>query len=94
MIKRIVNHMFHIDENYQLVKTSNNQPVPEDEPLVIIRGRDRLAIPALEHYRELAVADHCNDYMLQRIDTDFDLFRAFKIAHPERMKQPGVTRGK
>lgn len=89
-----VNQMFHVDEHYRLVKTSNDQPVPDDEPLVIIRGRDRLAIQALEYYRSLAVADGCNDYMLARIDTDMKLFYAFRDEHPERMKQPGVTRGK
>lgn len=36
---------------------SNGEPVPDDEPLFILRGRDRLAIP-------------------------------------DRMKQPGITKGK
>lgn len=94
MIKRQINSMFHVDENYRLVKTSNDQPVPEGEPLVIFRGRDRLAVPALMHYRALAIADGCNDYMLNRIDVDLELFQKFAVTQPERMKQPGVTRGK
>lgn len=48
MIKRQINHMFHVDENYRLVKTSNDQAVPDNEPVIIIRGRDRLALPAFE----------------------------------------------
>jgi hypothetical protein len=48
---RKLNEMFHIDGE-RLVKTSNNEPVPDDEPLFILRGRDVVALPGLLGYRE------------------------------------------
>ena len=48
---RKLNGMFHIDGD-ELIKTSNGQPVPEDEPLFILRGRDLLAVTAIIAYRE------------------------------------------
>jgi hypothetical protein len=94
MVRRELNAMFHIDENFRLVKSSNNQPVPDDEPIVILRGRDRLALPTLELYKKLAAADGCTDWFMERLDPPIEAFRQFAIDHPERMKQPGVTRGK
>lgn len=50
---RRVNEMFHVDDEGRLVKTSNNQPVPEDEPVFILRGRDNLSVPTLIHYHKM-----------------------------------------
>lgn len=90
---RHVNSMFHI-ENERLIKTSNNEPVPEDEPIVILRGRDRLALPALLHYRTLAKQDGCTDWFMERLDPPIEEFIKFREEHWDRMKQPGVTKGK
>jgi hypothetical protein len=68
--------------------------VPLDEPLFLVRARDRLAIPLLRHFRELCVADGCNDYMLGLTDHTIAQFELFANLYPERMKQPGVTRGR
>jgi len=93
MIKAVVNEMWHIDEEYRLVKTSNGQPLPDDEPVVVLRARDRLAVPTLKFYHLLAMSNGCNDWFLERILPMLERFRAFAEQHPERMKQPGVTRG-
>jgi hypothetical protein len=84
---------FHI-ENNQLIKTSNGQPIPEDEPVVILRARDRLALPILRIYRELSVIDSCNEWFLGEQDRTLKEFEKFTKEHPERMKQPGVTMGR
>ena len=93
MIKTVVNAMWHIDEKYQLVKTSNDQPINlEEEPVFIIRGRDNLAVRALLAYREIAEINGCNDYLLDGVDDSIYKFKCFANDHPGRMKQPGVTR--
>lgn len=94
MVMRVVNDMWHIDEHYRLVKTSNDQPLSDDEPVFIFRGRDRLAVRALELYRKLCLHAGCNDYMISRLDAPIEAFRRFATEHAERMKLPGVTRGK
>lgn len=89
---RIIDLKHHV-ENDQIIKTGNGQPIPEEEPLSLFRARDYLALPLLEHYRKLCVADGCNDFQLGQVDELIARFRKFAADYPERMKQPGITRG-
>lgn len=90
---RKLNDMFHL-EGERLVKTSNGQFVPEDEPLFIIRGRDAMAVALLSAYREF-----CRDHGTpqQRIDdlaSVINLFEDYQKNYPDKMKIPGITLGK
>jgi hypothetical protein len=76
----------------QIVKASSGEIVPEDEPLVLMRGRDHLMVATLNHYRRLCQLDGCNDYQLRLVDELIAKFTAY-ASDPSRMKQPGVTRG-
>lgn len=84
----------HIDDQGRLIKTGNGQEIPSDEPLILFRGRDRLAVDMLEHYRKLCIDDGCNDFQLSQVDALLNSFKKFAEDHPDIMKQPGVTRGK
>lgn len=88
---RRLNSRFSVDGD-ELIKTSNGQMVPHDEPLFVLRGRDKLAIDALYAYRELAIKDGCNAEFLLELRATMDEFEAYCDSHP--IKQPGVTRGK
>lgn len=77
-----------------IVKTTNGQPIPDEEPMIIFRGRDYLSIPLLMRYRELCIQDRTTEYQLQSLDSMIKEFRDFATKYPERMKQPGVTLGK
>jgi len=81
-------------EDGKIVKVSNGQPIPDDEPIFILRARDRLAVAALSHYIELAEGDGCNDYLLDSVREMLGRFQDFAWNNPQKMKQPGVTRGK
>jgi hypothetical protein len=76
----------------RIVKSGNGVPIPNEEPTILFRGRDRLAVPMLEHYRELCRADGCNDWQLAQVDELIGRFRVFAETSPT-MKQPGITRG-
>ena len=67
--------------------------IPEDEPTITFRGRDKLALPMLHGYRRLCEADSCNSHQLEVLDGMIREFENFLIGHPDRMKQPGITRG-
>ncbi len=69
-------------------------PISTDEPLFLLRARDRLAVEALLHYREVSLADGCTDFHMGAVDERIKAFRQFSGSHPELMKQPGITRGK
>lgn len=75
---------YTINDNRQLVKRENQVPIPNDEPLFILRAQDRKALPALSHY--LAILDtleHKAEVMKSIND-----FREFQEMNPERMKEP------
>src|SRR4051812_2254584 len=97
--RRRINKRFHIQiteltiPGVNIVKTSNSEPVPIDEPLFIIRGRDHLALQALEDYRKSCVRDGCNEYFLSEIDETIAEFRQWRVQNYDKMKQPGVTKG-
>lgn len=89
---RRVNDMFHIDGE-RLVKTSNGQPVPDDEPIFVVRGRDVLAydtVLAYIHLCESAEPPVPQDRMeaLHKVAGDFFGFPS------NRQKLPGSTHGK
>ncbi len=77
-----------------LVKRSNEEPIPEDEPIFILRARDCLAFPTLQHYQQLSATDGCNAYHMDGIDRALISFMQWSNANPEKLKQPGITKGR
>lgn len=88
---RRIDNKHHLDGE-QIIKTGNGQPIPDDEPVILFRGRDKLALPMLRCYRALCVADGCTDYQMESMDDMIHRFEEFSNASPT-MKQPGCTRG-
>ena len=84
---------FHL-EGEKIIKTSNGEELDlEREPVILIRARDRLALPLLRIYRELSLVDNCNQYHLQGISKCITKFANFIINNPDKIKQPGITKG-
>lgn len=77
----------------RIVKTSNGEPIPDDEPLFLLRARDHLGIPLLSDFQTLCAADGCTEYQIKANAETIAKFSRFRDQHPERMKQPGITRG-
>lgn len=90
--RRKIDPRYHIEGN-QIIKTSNGTVIPEDEPTIIFRARDWLTVPLLYAYYELACDDKCVQEHLDGIQERIREFEKFAVEHPDRMKQPGVTRG-
>jgi len=90
---RKVNSRFHTDGE-QIVKTSNGQPVPPEEPVFILRGRDNLALGILTVYTIMAKINGCNNQFLEEMTVPLKEFEDFAKKYPSLMKQPGVTGGK
>lgn len=67
-----------------LVKRIGEIPVPVDEPLFILRAKDRKALPALLAY----------NMILDNLDQKFEVtksindFREFQEKNPEKMGEP------
>jgi hypothetical protein len=76
-----------------IVKSGNGEPIPLEEPRILFRGRDRLALPLLRVYRQMCADDGATDYQLNSMDVMIKEFEDFAATSPT-MKQPGSTRGK
>ena len=81
------------DGEPMIVKAATLEPIPDDEPLILFRGRDHNAIEALRRYEDVCKAEGCTDFHMDGINNRMCAFLNFKVQHPERMKQPGITRG-
>jgi len=57
-----------------------------------LRARDNRALEVLLKYRRECVSENCNELHLAGIDAVITKFEAFALEHPDRMKQPGITR--
>jgi hypothetical protein len=76
-----------------LVKISNDEVIPEDEPVFILRARDIHALDTLMHYQAVCRAGDCNEYQMEGIDFALKRFVVWQMKNADKMKQPGVTRG-
>lgn len=90
---RQLNSMYHI-EGEQLVKTSNGQAIPEDEPVFILRARDRVAIHAIRIYVVLCQVDMVDDERVEQLFAVIDRFCSWMMLNPGKVKQPGITKGR
>lgn len=87
---RQIDEKFSVDGD-QIIKTVTGEVVPETEPTILYRGRDRLALPMLRFYRELCRKDGATAYQLESMDRMIEKFQKYADENPT--KQPGITQG-
>jgi hypothetical protein len=68
----------------RLVNIQSSKPIPDDEPLFVLRAKDVNALPALTAYMVLCKDLHHREESNKSIVD----FRNFRDANPERMKEP------
>jgi hypothetical protein len=90
---RRIDRKFAVDGD-RIIKTTNGEVLPPEEPLFLFRARDHLALPALRAYLAMCEADGCTGYQLDEMRAIIEEFEQFKRQHADRMKQPGCTLGK
>lgn len=93
MIKRIDNK-HSVTDNGTIIKTSNGSPIPDHEPKILFRGRDKLAIPMLQFYLGLCIQDGCTQYQEESMRSMIKEFENFRDSFSASMKQPGSTSGR
>lgn len=76
-------------ENNRLVGQSG--PIPDDEPIFILRGRDICALSTLGAYYGVARVSGVNPDHLQAVEKRIAAFMDFRDDHPERMKCPDTS---
>ena len=68
----------------RLVKRDSEVPIPEDEPLFILRAKDRKALSAMVAYN--MICDNLTHK--ESVTNSINDFRDFQEKHPERMAEP------
>lgn len=75
----------------EIFNTISGEVVPEDEPVMFFRARDRFAVEAMRNYQLVCTIEGCDAKHLAGIEYNVGRFLKFRKEHPERMKRPGVT---
>jgi hypothetical protein len=91
-VMKAIDPKYSIDGEH-IVKTATGERIPDDEPLILFRARDRHAARMLHYYRGLCRQDECTEFHMRGIKNRIDAFEQFAREHGERMKQPGITKG-
>lgn len=91
-ITRIIDGKFVVADG-QIVKESNGEVLPIEEPLFLMRARDCYALETLRFYLKAHVFEG-DEWSKEKVQDVIDAFAHFQKVYPERMKYPGITRGK
>lgn len=71
----------------KIVNRESGEAIPDDEPIMIFRGRDKHAQAAIRSYAAIVQDPNHKAIVLQRADD----FAAFEDAHPTRVKEPDTV---
>ncbi len=75
---------YGVNENGKLVNRVSGEPIPDDEPVFILRARDVHAAIIIRDYAMYCADDEHREVVLGR----WADFRRFAADHPDRMKEP------
>lgn len=71
----------------RLVNAATGIPIPEDEPIMLLRAKDKHALPTIYDYAErIADPEHGNAVFARAQE-----FHNFRERFPELMKEPDTT---
>lgn len=62
--------------------------IPDDEPVFILRGKDKLAMQVVKVWMDLAREAGVNQGKMIRVREHFEAMERFSDEHPDRMKIP------
>lgn len=71
-------------ENGKLHNRQSGQQIPDDEPVMIFRARDKAALAAIRHYHSRVL----NNEHARAVYLRIGQFEKWAIDHPDRMKEP------
>ena len=75
---------YFVNSDGMLANRDTGRPIPPEEPVFILRAKDKNAVHALNVYREICGDDYHRALVSDRIFA----FLNFSASYPERMKEP------
>lgn len=76
-----------IDRKYGLVTTERGD-IPDDEPVIVFRGRDQALVPLLQTYVTLCAALGSPQRHLNLVQESREKIRQWQQDHPHRVQVP------
>jgi hypothetical protein len=83
--------MRQIDGKYKTdgnITKLDGTPLPEDEPLILFRGHDKLLPELLEYYHQLCVKAGSPEVQIQAVEERIAAVKKWQETHPELLKVP------
>lgn len=87
--------IFKLEPKYQLnastgeiVNSHNGKPIPEDEPIIILRAQDDCVLNGLEHYYRMCESRNAPTKHLESIRERINEFRMWQRANHDKVKVP------
>ena len=83
--------MRQIDGKYQTtgdLTKLDGTPVPDDEPLILFRAKDKLLVQLLEFYMKLCGDGGSPESQLSLLKQRIDLIKSWQADHPDKLKIP------
>ena len=68
----------------RLVNIATGIPIPDDEPVFVLRAKDDLAVQTLEYYQEFTETDP----FASEVDKCLKAFQEWQAANPDKVKEP------
>jgi hypothetical protein len=78
---------YSVNAEGRIFNRVSGEAIPDDEPVMIFRARDKNAAPMIVHYIKLCADEHHREIVAARL---YD-FIEFMHAYPERMKEPDTA---
>lgn len=87
MMKRIDNK-FAVTSEGDIISVRTGAPIPDHEPKILFRGKDKLAIPMMQYYLELCIQNGCTKEQEESMRAMIEEFREYKNKFASVMKTP------
>lgn len=71
-----------------IINTATGVEIPEDEPLILFRGKDTLVRGTVEFYRHECYTRRCRPEHTHAVEAELVKLHKFAREHPKRMKVP------
>lgn len=68
--------------------TTEHGTIPDDEPVIVFRARDRLTPEVIEHYAQLCGQAGSPDFHVSRVLSAARSFRQWQQEHPDQVRTP------
>lgn len=83
--------MRQIDGKYKTdgnITKLNGTPIPDDEPLVLFRAKDKLLPQLLEDYKKLCQDAGCQPQQVETLGPLIQVTKDWQAANPDKVKLP------